>query len=214
MEPISPKAETDVKLVAMFESVLQRGSIAVRPRVVKTVSKDLGSFKRNTQSCGYNVNLLVNSLGQEMNVLVADDLKTIRSMLIRTLENFGVDDVDEAEDGQQAIDWLQRKVYDLIIVDHHMPSHLGTDVILEARARGCTGPIIMQTTDCQKSQVMRAIQAGATDYILKPFNSKYLAERLEKHVFNAEMLAAQKIASSSPSKVSPNIGAQETATAV
>ncbi len=55
-------------------------------------------------------------------------------MLIRTLEGFGVDDVDEAEDGQQAIEWVQRKTYDLIIVDHHMPNHLGTDVILEARA--------------------------------------------------------------------------------
>ncbi len=136
-----------------------------------------------------------------MNVLVADDLKTIRSMLIRTLENFGVDNVDEAEDGLQAIEWLQKKNYDLIIVDHHMPNHIGTEVILEARSKGCTGPIIMQTTDCQKSQVMRAIQAGATDYILKPFNSKYLAERLEKHIFNAEMLAARKAASASQSKV-------------
>lgn len=157
------------------------------------------------------LNLPVYSLGQEMNVLVADDLKTIRSMLIRTLENFGVDDVDEAEDGQQAIEWLQRKAYDLIIVDHHMPNHLGTDVILEARARGCTGPIIMQTTDCQKSQVMRAIQAGATDYILKPFNSKYLTERLEKHVFNAEMLAAQKVAGGNSSKAASDVGTRETA---
>ncbi len=57
---------------------------------------------------------------------------------------------------------------------------------------------------------MRAIQAGATDYILKPFNSKYLAERLEKHVFNAEMLAAQKVASGSQVK----IGAESAATEV
>lgn len=128
-----------------------------------------------------------------MNVLVADDMKTIRTMLIRALNKLGVDHADEAADGLEAMELLRAKTYHLIIVDHYMPHHLGIELVLEARARGCVGPIIMQTTEAHKSSVMRALHAGVTDYILKPFSSEYLLDRLEEHTFEAEMIAAAEI---------------------
>lgn len=128
-----------------------------------------------------------------MNVLIADDLSLIRTVLSRTLEKHGVDVIDQAYDGREAMRFLSTKNYHLIITDHFMPHFSGIEVAIEARVLGCQGPIIMQTTEAQKQHVMRALHVGVTDYIIKPYTCEYLYDRLEKHIFKAAMLETEEI---------------------
>lgn len=128
-----------------------------------------------------------------MNVLIADDLSLIRTVIARTLEKHGVDVIDQAYDGREAMRFLTTKNYHLIITDHFMPHHTGIEVAIEARVLGCKGPIIMQTTESMKMHVMRALHVGVTDYLIKPYTCEYLYDRLEKHIFNAAMLETEEI---------------------
>ena len=117
-----------------------------------------------------------------MRALVADDSGVIRSIVKRAFSELGFDEIDEAHDGRDAIIFVQKQSYDLIVTDWNMPFHTGLDVIKAARAAGHKCPIIMQTTESDKSNVMQAIAAGVNDYVLKPFNKDTLLSKLERHV--------------------------------
>ena len=123
-----------------------------------------------------------------MNVLIADDVSVIRKMIVNALAKFDVDSYDAACDGREAIRLLQDNAYHLIVTDWNMPGFSGLEVAKEARFRGCNGPIIMQTTESQKENVMLALKAGVTDYIIKPFTMNALEKKLEQHVYHAAML--------------------------
>lgn len=117
-----------------------------------------------------------------MKVLVADDSGTMRKIIIRSLNAVGVSDIVEAADGQEAIDAYKAEPVDLILTDWNMPNKSGLDVVTEIRALGSTVPIIMVTTEAQKSQVIAAIQAGVSDYLTKPFEADDLRAKLDKFV--------------------------------
>jgi len=115
-------------------------------------------------------------------VLVADDSGIMRKIIIRSLNAVGVSDIVEAADGQEAIDAYKAEPVDLILTDWNMPNKSGLDVVTEIRALGSTVPIIMVTTEAQKSQVIAAIQAGVSDYLTKPFEADDLRAKLDKFV--------------------------------
>jgi two-component system chemotaxis response regulator CheY len=117
-----------------------------------------------------------------MKVLVADDSGVMRKIIIRSLNSVGVTDTAEAGNGQEAIDLFKADRFDLILTDWNMPEKTGLDVVTEVRATGSTIPIIMVTTEAQKSQVVAAIQAGVTDYLTKPFEADDLRAKLDKFV--------------------------------
>ncbi len=117
-----------------------------------------------------------------MKVLVADDSGIMRKIIIRSLNAVGVSDIVEAADGQEAIDAYKAEPVDLILTDWNMPNKSGLDVVTEIRAMGSTVPIIMVTTEAQKSQVIAAIQAGVSDYLTKPFEADDLRAKLDKFV--------------------------------
>ena len=117
-----------------------------------------------------------------MKVLVADDSGIMRKIIIRSLNAVGVSDIVEAADGQEAIDAYKAEPVDLILTDWNMPNKSGLDVVTEIRALGATVPIIMVTTEAQKSQVIAAIQAGVSDYLTKPFEADDLRAKLDKFV--------------------------------
>jgi two-component system chemotaxis response regulator CheY len=117
-----------------------------------------------------------------MKVLVADDSGIMRKIIIRSLNAVGVSDIVEAADGQEAIDAYKAEPVDLILTDLNMPNKSGLDVVTEIRALGSTVPIIMVTTEAQKSQVIAAIQAGVSDYLTKPFEADDLRAKLDKFV--------------------------------
>lgn len=117
-----------------------------------------------------------------MKVLVADDSGIMRKIIIRSLNAVGVSDIVEAADGQEAIDAYKAEPVDLILTDWNMPNKTGLDVVTEIRALGSSVPIIMVTTEAQKSQVIAAIQAGVSDYLTKPFEADDLRAKLDKFV--------------------------------
>ena len=114
-------------------------------------------------------------------VLVADDSSTMRKIILRSLSAVGVPSAVEAADGQEAVDKFQPGDFDLVLTDWNMPNKNGLEVITEIRAQDANVPIIMVTTEAEKSRVLEAIQAGVSDYLVKPFTADMLREKLEKH---------------------------------
>lgn len=117
-----------------------------------------------------------------MKVLVADDSGVMRKIISRSLNAVGVTDIVEATDGQDAIQKFTEDAFDMILTDWNMPNKSGLDVVTEIRALGSSVPIIMITTEAQKSQVIAAIQAGVNDYLTKPFEAEDLRAKLDKFV--------------------------------
>jgi two-component system chemotaxis response regulator CheY len=117
-----------------------------------------------------------------MKVLLADDSGTMRKIIIRALNALGVTDVTEANDGAAALDAFGKGQFNLVITDWNMPAKNGLEVIKGIRQAGSKTPIIMATTEGEKKRVLEAIQAGVTDYIVKPFTTESLREKLAKFV--------------------------------
>ncbi len=114
-------------------------------------------------------------------VLVADDSSTMRKIILRSLQAVGVPEAKEANDGAEAISMFKPGEYDLVLTDWNMPNKNGLEVIQEIRKQDANVKIIMVTTEAEKSRVLEAIQAGVTDYLVKPFTAETLREKLEKH---------------------------------
>lgn len=114
-------------------------------------------------------------------VLVADDSSTMRKIIMRSLNAVGVPSAVEAADGQEAIDQFNPGDFDLVLTDWNMPRKNGLEVIQDIRKIDKDVTIIMVTTEAEKSRVLEAIQAGVSDYLVKPFTADMLREKLEKH---------------------------------
>lgn len=115
-----------------------------------------------------------------MKAIVIDDSRAIRILLKRILVAQGFE-VFEAGDGRQAIDELEKTgCIDLALVDWNMPVMTGYEFIVEMRARAefAAMSIMMVTTESETSQVQLALDAGANEYIMKPFTDDVLKEKL------------------------------------
>lgn len=116
-----------------------------------------------------------------VNVLVADDSRTMRTIIRRSLESLGVTEITEAADGVEAVTIFEQHPFQLVLTDWNMPRKTGLDVIRDIRSRNAQVPIIMITTEAERSQVLRAIEAGVSDYLVKPFETEALRAKLAKH---------------------------------
>ena len=114
-----------------------------------------------------------------MKALVVDDSAVMRKVLIGALTRADITDVEQAADGQEAVDAVKRSEFDLVLMDWNMPNMLGIDALREIRALGKTMPIIMVTTEAEKSRVVEAIKAGATNYIVKPFEPSTIVAKIQ-----------------------------------
>ncbi|WP_147802650.1 response regulator transcription factor [Alkalicoccus halolimnae] len=110
-------------------------------------------------------------------VLVADDEDILRMLITDTLEDAGYA-LEEAEDGEQTFQLLQKKTYDLVILDYMMPGKTGLEVLqsLPEDVKKTT-IFIMLTAKAQESDKKTALQAGAAYFVAKPFSPGEL-ERL------------------------------------
>jgi two-component system, chemotaxis family, chemotaxis protein CheY len=112
--------------------------------------------------------------------LVVDDSRTIRTILGKKLSQLGFK-VSEAENGQVALEVLRATPsISLVLVDWNMPVMNGLEFVKSARAETMWDKvmIVMVTTETEMSQMMAALDAGANDYIMKPFTDEVIAERL------------------------------------
>ena len=112
--------------------------------------------------------------------LIADDSSTMRKILIRSLNACGLADVVEAADGAEAMQLFGEQSFDLVLTEWNMPAKSGLDLIQAIRASGAKVPIIMITTEAEKSRVVEVIKAGVSEYVIKPFTAEMLRGKIEK----------------------------------
>jgi len=115
-----------------------------------------------------------------MRALVVDDSAVMRKILINMLSRVGITEVMEAADGVEAVKAVDAGDYALVLMDWNMPNMLGIDAVRAIRANGKRMPIVMVTTEAEKSRVIDAIKAGATNYVIKPFEQAVIISKLQE----------------------------------
>ncbi|MFO0828799.1 MAG: response regulator [Phycisphaerales bacterium] len=115
-----------------------------------------------------------------LRVMLVDDSKTMRNIQRTMLTQLGVVDIEEAQDGQDALSKIGAFRPGLVLVDWNMPTMDGLTFVKAVRGRGMTMPIIMVTTEAEKTKVIAAIRAGVNNYVIKPFTPEALAARIEE----------------------------------
>lgn len=111
-------------------------------------------------------------------ILLAEDEEVLRMLVVDTLEDEGYE-IDEAEDGGQAYEMIQKNEYDLILLDFMMPVYTGLEVIKKIRSEGNKTKVIMLSAKSQSSEQTKVLNAGADGFISKPFSPLDLADRIE-----------------------------------
>ncbi|WP_339728633.1 response regulator [uncultured Gimesia sp.] len=117
-----------------------------------------------------------------MKVLLVDDSGTMRTIQKRCLSKLGIENVTEAEDGVQALEIFQNSTFDIVLSDWNMPNMDGLELLKEIRQLNKEIPVIMITTEAERARVVTAIQAGVSDYLVKPFTPDSLKSKLERWV--------------------------------
>lgn len=116
-----------------------------------------------------------------LKVLVVDDQKTIRSLVRTGLQQLGINEVQEAADGEDGLRSMLTTPSNLIISDFNMPRLDGLGLLRAVRAHGPTKltGFIMLTGRADKDLVQRAVQFGVNNYLVKPFTVGQLREKIE-----------------------------------
>jgi two-component system chemotaxis response regulator CheY len=114
-----------------------------------------------------------------MRALIVDDSRFVRGFLRGLLMERGID-CEEAADGQAAMDRLREgEPFDLALVDWNMPVMNGLEMLQRMRAEGFVDvKVMMVTTEAENDFIIRALDAGADEYLMKPFDDEALSEKL------------------------------------
>ena len=115
-----------------------------------------------------------------MKVLLADDSKTMRMLIRHLLEELGIKDVTEVEDGVAAVTSTTQHYYDLIITDIHMPKMTGIELVEAIRSGGVESPIVVITSDSDYRSVAKMQELGANAYLTKPFTRRKLQSVIQQ----------------------------------
>lgn len=113
-------------------------------------------------------------------VLIADDANFMRMMIKNIITKYGYEIVGEAVNGNDAIQKYKELQPDIVTMDITMPECNGIDAVKEIKKSFPDAKIIMVSAMGQQSMVMDAIQAGAKDFIVKPFNDEKILESFQK----------------------------------
>jgi len=115
-----------------------------------------------------------------MKVLVVDDYSTMRRIIRNLLTQIGYTEIDEAADGNEALQKLRAVHYGLVISDWNMEPMTGYDLLKQVRAddKLKTMPFIMVTAESKTDNVIAAKAAGVDNYIVKPFNAATLQTKI------------------------------------
>ena len=115
-----------------------------------------------------------------MRALLVDDSQTTRMLIGRIIKGLGFD-ILEAADGQQALEQLKKTPVDIVLLDWNMPVMNGLECLKNLRSNNswCDIKVIMVTTETEIQQVVKAIDCGASEYIMKPFTSDMFEEKLK-----------------------------------
>jgi two-component system, chemotaxis family, chemotaxis protein CheY len=116
-----------------------------------------------------------------MKCLVVDDSATMRRIVANALKSIGITELSEAGDGREALERWDPTI-DLIITDWNMPVMGGLELVRALRARPETAktPVLMVTTRSVQEDILQAIEAGVSGYLLKPFTPQVLKEKISQ----------------------------------
>ena len=113
--------------------------------------------------------------------LIVDDSKVVRMVARKILEGLNFE-IDEAEDGQKALEACQRQMPNAVLLDWNMPVKSGIEFLQELRALGGVKQpvVVFCTTENDMEHIQEAIQAGADEYIMKPFDSEIIQSKFSQ----------------------------------
>ena len=117
-----------------------------------------------------------------MKVLIVDDFATMRRILKNIMKQIGFSDITEADNGKNALKILKSQEIDLILCDWNMPEMAGIEVLNTVRGDDelKNTPFIMVTAEAQKENILEAVKAGVSSYVVKPFTAETVEQKLKK----------------------------------
>lgn len=118
----------------------------------------------------------------DMRVLVVDDFSTMRRIVKNILRQIGFNNIVEADDGTTAWDVLNKEKIDFIVSDWNMPQMAGIDLLRKIRASEefANIPFLMVTAEAQQENIIEAVQAKVSNYIVKPFTAEIMKQKIDK----------------------------------
>jgi len=133
----------------------------------------------------------MSDLDFSLKVLVVDDMSTMRRIVKNVLKQIGYTDLHEAEDGEKGLKKLKEGGFGLVVSDWNMPVMMGIDMLRAIRADPDLKhiPVLMVTAEAQKENIIEAVQAGVSNYVVKPFTADALLEKLQK-IFTKKTVSA------------------------
>jgi len=122
------------------------------------------------------------AIDTSIKILIVDDFATMRRILKNILKQLDFKNLVEADDGTSAWEILEGQDVDLIISDWNMPKMTGLELLKKVRSsdKYKTTPFLMVTAEAQKQNVIEAVQAGVSNYVVKPFTAEAISDKLEK----------------------------------
>jgi two-component system chemotaxis response regulator CheY len=122
------------------------------------------------------------TIDRSVKVLVVDDFTPMRRIIKRALKQIGFTKIIEAEDGSEALREVKREDIGLILSNWNMPKMTGIDLLKAVRGNQNFRaiPFIMVTAVEEKPKVLETVQAGVSNYIIKPFTREVLEEKIRK----------------------------------
>jgi len=119
---------------------------------------------------------------KNIKVLIVDDFATMRKVVRNLLKQVGYEDIVEAEDGVMALKTLKSQKVDIIVSDWNMPNMTGLELLKAVRADAdlAKTPFLMVTAEALQDNVVAAVKAGVSNYIVKPFTAEVLNEKIKK----------------------------------
>ncbi|MCR4665683.1 MAG: chemotaxis response regulator CheY [Desulfovibrio sp.] len=117
-----------------------------------------------------------------MRVLIVDDFSTMRRIVRNILRQIGLSNVVEADDGTTAWEILNREKIDFVVSDWNMPKMPGIDLLRKVRSseQFANLPFLMVTAEAQQENIIEAVQAKVSNYIVKPFTADTLKQKIDK----------------------------------
>lgn len=116
---------------------------------------------------------------------MVDDVRTARIVIMRLLNEIGFKNIEEARSGKEALEKLSKESFQLVISDQVMPDLSGLQLVTKIRANQALKdiPFIMVTSTAEREKVLEAVNAGVSDYIVKPVSMDILVRKI-RHVLS------------------------------
>jgi two-component system, chemotaxis family, chemotaxis protein CheY len=119
---------------------------------------------------------------KNMRVLVVDDFSTMRRIIKNILRQLGFNNIVEADDGTTAWEVLNKDRIEFVVSDWNMPKMTGIELLRKIRSSEefADMPFLMVTAEAQQENIIEAVQAKVSNYIVKPFTAETLGQKIDK----------------------------------